>query len=120
VLATPRHLFVLSSKALYVWTDLVERILFNDKAVPDPAPLVLPMKAVGMSLINNEYLLLVMGTNAVMSLAIGELDREPTVDTEPQSFAILSPEMSQRTKLEEFSPQWQYSDVEQRLMAAAK
>ena len=38
VLATQRHLFVLSSTALYVWIDLVEHVLFNDKAVPNPSP----------------------------------------------------------------------------------
>jgi hypothetical protein len=120
VLATPRHLFVLSSKALYVWTDLVEHVLFNDKVVPNPSPLVLPVKAVGMSLIRDEYLLLVMGTNAVISILIGDFERESANDTEPHSFAVLSPEMAQQTKLESFSPRWQVSDVEQRLMAAAK
>lgn len=120
VLATPRHLFVLSSKALYVWTDLVEHVLFNDKVVPNPSPLVLPVKAVSMSLIRDEQLLLVMSTNAVLSLAIIDFERESSADTDPHSFAILSPEMSQQTKLENFSPRWQFSDVEQRSMAAAR
>jgi hypothetical protein len=120
VLATPRHLFVLSSKALYVWTDLVEHVLFNDKVLPNPSPLVLPVKAVGMSLIRDEHLFLVMGANAVMSIAISDFERESVAYTEPHSFAILSPEMSQETKLENFSPRWQFSDVEQRMMAAAK
>jgi hypothetical protein len=120
VLATPRHLFVLSSKALYVWTDLVEHVLFNDKVIPNPSPLVLPVKAVGMSLIRDEHLLLVMAANAVMTLAIIDFERESAADSEPLSFAILSPEMSQQTKLENFSPRWQFSDVEQRLMATAK
>lgn len=120
VLATPRHLLVLSSKALYVWTDLVEHVLFNDKVVPNPSPLVLPVKAVSMSLIRDEHLLLVMGTNAVMSIMISDLERESVDDPEPHSFMPLSSEMAQQAKLESFSPRWQVSDVEQRLMAAAK
>jgi hypothetical protein len=119
VLATARHLFVLSSQALYVWTDLVNRVLFGGEAVPNSLPLVLPIQAVDMALIQEERLLLVMGSNAVMALAISDFEREPTEDLGSHSFADLSPEMARRTNLEELKPRWRSVDFEQRMMAGA-
>ena len=44
VLATARHLFVLTSKAVYVWINLVEQLRFGQLPNPDGMMFVLAMR----------------------------------------------------------------------------
>jgi hypothetical protein len=119
VLATARSLFVLSSKALYVWTDLVEHVLFNKKHSSFLQPLVIPMEAVDMSLIDNEYLFLVLAVNGIASLKISDLEKQPFDQSGLDAESRLSIEMSQKTKMEDFVPRWERHDIQQGMMATA-
>lgn len=119
VLATDRDLFVLSSKALYIWTGLVDRVLFGGTSAIVPRPLVLPVEAVDMALIQDGRLLLVMGANAVMSLTLSGLERGSTEGFGSDSLVSLSEEMARRTGLEELKPRWQSAEYEQRMLAGA-
>lgn len=73
VLATPRTLFVLSSKNLYVWRDLVEQVLSQKSSTLRLQPLVIPVEAIDMSLIN-DHLFLVLAENGVAGIPIEELE----------------------------------------------
>lgn len=118
VLATPQHLFVLSSKALYVWAHLVGKVLFNQSDPLQGLPLVLPMDAVDMSLYHDEYVLLVMAENAFMSLSIGDLVQASAGHGTATTLPAFSTEMSRRTKAEVFVARWQRHDVLQGVLAA--
>ena len=117
VLATPQHLFLLSSNALYVWANLVGKVLYNNTAIPKSGPLVLPMDAVDMSLYGNEYILLVMAANAIMTLKISDLEKRPSQQAAADGLPNSSIEMSRKTKVEDFVPDWQRHDVQQGVMA---
>ena len=80
VLATTRHLFVLSSKALYVWSNLVDRVLFDNTSAVESPPLVIPMEAVDMTLFDEKYLTLVMAANELRTLKVVDLVRQPIED----------------------------------------
>ncbi len=100
VLATNQHLFMLSSKALYVWSHLVESVLLNQDSTRQSFPHVLPVEAVDMSLLNNDKLMLVMGTNSIKSFKIDDIFRN-------------SSSLSSISRLEDFTPRWVSEDVEQ-------
>jgi hypothetical protein len=124
VLATPRHLFVLSSKALYMWLDLVGQVLFGKGPPTSSSPLVLPMQAVDMSLIEHESLVVVLAANAVTRLALSDLERAglevlKAVHAE-HAPADLGVEMSRRTRLQDLFPKWHSADTEQRMMAGVQ
>ena len=106
VLATTQHLFVLSSKALYVWSHLVESVLLNQEFAKQTVLHVVPLEAVDMSLLNNNELMLVMGTNSIRSFKIDDIIRD-------------SSSLSRISKLEDFTPQWVSEDVEQTRKVAA-
>jgi hypothetical protein len=120
VLATPQHLFVLSSKALYVWVNLVDKVLYNKTTTPRSHPLVLPLEAVDMSLYDNEYLLLVMAVNAIMSVKISDLEKQASDQDTVTRLPKTSIEMSRKTEVEDFVPDWQRDDVQQGVMAGTK
>jgi hypothetical protein len=111
VLANAKHLFVLTSKALYVWTYLVERLFFGGKPSPDTLPLVIPMEAVDMTLFNDSYLIIVLAANGLLGPTIKELERQP-IENDPTPLRS-SMEFSRRAKLEELHPAWQTRDVKQ-------
>lgn len=119
VLATHRTLFVLSSKALYVWKDLVEQVLFDKSKNLRSQPLVIPMEAVDMSLFDNEHLFFVLAENGIASLAISELERRPINYDPTDNEGRLSIEMSKKANLEDFVTKWQRHDIEQGVMAVA-
>ncbi len=106
VLATTQHLFVLSSKALYIWSHLVESVLLNQDFTRESFPHVLPVEAVDMSLLNDDELMLVMGTNSIMGYKIDDIIRD-------------SSGLSKIGKLEDFTPRWVSEDVEQIQKVAA-
>jgi hypothetical protein len=112
VLATSRTLFVLSSKALYVWKGLVDQVLFNKSENLRSQPLVIPMEAVDMSLFDNEHLFLVLAENGIASLAIKELERQPFNHDTTDYESRLSIEMSQKTNVEDFVPSWERHDIQ--------
>lgn len=113
VLATARHLFVLTSKSLYVWIDLVDRALAGQFVSPDMMRLELPVDAVDMSLVDDEYLLLVMGVNAVTSLAIANIEGQLPGGQVNTSIPGFSSGGFEKTRLDEIAPEWQAEDVEQ-------
>lgn len=76
VLATRKDLFVLSSKALYVWQDLVTKALFDSAVVPHPHPFVLPMEAVDMCLYNDNCLVLVLAVNGLIKVELSDLEKQ--------------------------------------------
>ena len=100
VLATTRHLFVLSSKALYVWIDLVGSVLRNENFSRQSVPYVVRIEAVDMSLLNDDTLMLVMGTNSIKGFKIADIIGN-------------SVNMSRISQLEDFTPRWVSEDVEQ-------
>ena len=106
VLATKQHLFVLSSKALYVWSYLVESVLLNQDFPRQFFPHFLPVEAVDMSLLNNDELMLVMGTNSIKGFKIDDIIRD-------------SSSLSSISKPEDFTPRWVSEDVEQIQKVAA-
>jgi hypothetical protein len=120
VLATGKHLFVLSSKALYVWANLVSKVLYNATAAPKSHPLVLPLEAVDMSLYGDEYVLLVMAANAIMSLKISDLEKQPFDQVATDGLPSSSIEMSRKTEVEDFVPDWERHDVQQGVLAETK
>lgn len=113
VLATPNHLFVLSSKALYVWINFVTRAQSGQFRSPDMVRLELPVEAVDMSVIDDELLLLVMGINTITTFAIAELERQSAGDgvTQPEPDFAFS--MQDDAGLTELTPAWQTAEVEQ-------
>lgn len=113
VLATPQHLFVLTSSALYAFANLVGKVLYDKATTSSCFPFVVPMEAVDMSLYKNEYILLVMAANSIMSVRITDLEKQPSDQVG------ISIEMSQKTSVEDFDPKWQRHDVEQAMMAGA-
>ena len=119
VLATTRHLFVLSSKALYVWSNLVDRILFENASSPSSLPLVIPMEAVDMTLFDDTYLMLVMATNGLMSPKITDLEGQPIEDDGAAHQSGFSNELARRTKLEDLHPEWKNSDIAQGILIGA-
>ncbi len=106
VLATTQHLFVLSSKALYVWSYLVESVLVNQEFARQSSPHVRYLEAVDMSLLNDDSLMLVMGTNTIEGFKIDDIIRD-------------SSSLSSISKLEDFTPRWVSEDVEQIQKVAA-
>lgn len=118
VLATPLHLFVLSSKALYVWSNLVDRVLFGNTSAPKSLPLVIPMEAVDMTLIDGKYLMLVLAANGILNPSIADLERQPIDDDATALCSGFSNELSRRTTLEDLRPTWRSSDIEQGVMVA--
>jgi hypothetical protein len=116
VLATPLHLFVLSSQALYVWSNLVDRILFGNTSAPKSRPLVIPMEAVDMNLIDGKYLMLVLAVNGILSPSVAALERQPIEDDAMALQSGFSNELSRRTRLEHLHPTWRVDDIEQGAM----
>ena len=107
VLASSRHLFVLTSKALYVWFDLVDRALAGQFASPEIVRLVLPVNAIDMSLLDDQYLLLVMGGNAVMSLAITDIESQLPGKTATEFKSVISSGRFEKTSLDDVVKDWQ-------------
>lgn len=106
VLATNQHLFVLSSKELYVWSHLVESVLLNKEFAKQTVQHIVPVEAVDMSLLNDNELMLVMGTNSIKSFKIDDIIRD-------------SSSLSSISKPEDFTPRWVSEDVEQTRKVAA-
>jgi hypothetical protein len=113
VLATSRHLFVLTSKALYVWIDFVGRALAGQLAGPDMTRLVLPIDAVDMSLLDDQYLLLVMGVNAVTCLAIADIEGQLANNSATEFRSGTGSGNFEKTSLDDIHQDWQTEDVEQ-------
>ena len=97
---------MLSSKALYECSHLVESVLHNKDFTPQSSPYVFPVEAVDMSLLNDDYLMLVMGTNSIKGIKIDDIIRN-------------SVDMSRISQLEDFTPRWVSEDVEQIQKVAA-
>lgn len=117
VLATPQHLFVLSSKALYMWANLVSTVLYGQQGTPKSHPLVLPLEAVDMSLFGNQYILLVMASNSIMGVKIGDLEKQHSDYVGEARLNETSIEMSRKAEMEDFAPDWQSHDVQQGVLA---
>ena len=66
-----------------------------------------------MSLLNNDYLLLVMGTNSIMSIKIDDLNQQSTRTTADQRLIHVSVDLSWKTKVEYSTHRWVSEDVEQ-------
>ena len=113
VLATARHLFVLTSKSLYVWINLVDRALVGQFGSPDMLRLVLPVDAIDMALVNDQYLLLVMGVNAVTRLAIGDIEDQLVGEPANGFNPGFTSGGVERTSLNDIAPVWQTEDIEQ-------
>ncbi len=113
VLATQDHLFVLSSKGLYIWVNLVAHIRADTFVGQNMMRLERPIEAIDMSLIDNKVLLLVMGENSITSIDIAALGNQPV----GQVFIRSEPDVRFNTQrdagLVEMSPAWQSSEVEQ-------
>jgi hypothetical protein len=119
VLATSRHLFVLTSKALYIWFDLVDRARAGQFASPDMVRLVLPIDAVDASLLDDQYLLLVMGVNAVTSLAIADIEGQLSGKPATDFMSSISSGSFEKTSLDDIDQDWQTEDVEQQDLVLA-
>jgi len=117
VLATPHHLFLLSSKALYVWFGLVDRASNGEFASPNMIRLVLPMDAIDMSLLGNDYLLLVMGANAVHCLPVKSLESQIVGNFHLEKTSGLTSGSLERATLEDVRQIWQTEDIEQHDLA---
>ena len=114
VLAASRHLFVLTSKALYVWIDLVGRALAGQFAGPDMTMLVLPIDAIDMALIEDQYLLLVMGANAVTCLTLADIE-DQSASKPATGFRRNGRSGSfEKTSLNDIHQDWRKEEVEQR------
>jgi len=118
VLATPRHLFVLTSKALYVWSNLVGKVLYN-KTIDPKSVLVLPLEAVDMSLCGNDYICLVMAANAWKRLKISDIVSPPADQDNVAGPLVSSIEMSRKTDIRGLTPDWKRHDVQQGVLVGA-
>jgi hypothetical protein len=117
VLATSNHLYVLSSKALYVWANLVDVVLYNKTNKQKSNPLVLPLDAIDMTLYGNDSLLLVMATNDIRILKIIDHEMLSLHQGPFHTSPSASIEMSEKTNVVGFMPDWQHDDVQQDMMA---
>jgi hypothetical protein len=118
VLATPNHLFVLSSKALYAWINFVARARAGRFISPDMVRLELPVEAADMFVIEDTILLLVMGVNAITTLAIADLERQSAGEGVTQPKPEITFSRQDNAGLIEMTPAWQTTEVEQ-VMAGA-
>ena len=107
---------MLTSVALYVWADLVTKVLCAQTERAQPYPLVLPLEAVDMSLYD-EHVLLVMATNAVSTLMLTALDKQPFDQFTDGGMPRPSLAMSENIELEDFVPDWEHHDVRQSVLA---
>jgi hypothetical protein len=113
VLATSRHLFVLTSKALYIWFDFVDRTLKSQFAMPDMVRLVLHINAIDMCLIGEQHLLLVMGVNAITSLAIADIEGQLVGQSAIEFRTGNNSGRFEKTSLGGVDQSWQIDDIEQ-------
>ncbi len=119
VLATSRHLVVLTSEALHVWIDLVGRALTGQFASPDMTMLVMPIDAVDMALIDDQHLLLVMGMNAVTCLTMADMERQFASRSAAGFRLGGSSGRFEKTSLDDIHQDWRTEDVEQRELVLA-
>lgn len=119
VLATSRHLFVLTSEALYTWFNLIGRALLGQFASPDTVRLVLPINAIDMSLINNQHLLFVMGTNSITSLELTEIEDRLEDKTATQFGSAFGHGSFEKTSFGDIHQDWRTEDVTQHDLVAA-
>jgi hypothetical protein len=114
VLATPRTLFVLTSKALYVWRGLVEEVFLQRSTHARLQPLVIPMEAIDMSMFN-EYLFLVLAENGIAELPLRDLEVSPVDQVATDRESRHSVEMSQHAQMEDFAPKWERYESQQEM-----
>lgn len=114
VLATPHHLFVLSSKAFYVWANLVDALRSGQPPAPSLHSFEIPMDAVDISLFG-ECLHFVMAQNALARFRI-------TVLEELLANIATTGERARGARMEEtesevtrFLPTWVTHDVAQEM-----
>lgn len=115
VLATPDHLFVLSSKGLYAWVNLIACARTGRFVSPDMMRLVLPIAAIDMAVIDNKVLLLVMGVNAITSIAIADIENQSNSHAVVQSEPDFTFSKQSDAGLFEMNPIWQTLEVEQEM-----
>ena len=89
-----------------MWSHLVESVLLNKEFAKQTFLNVVIVEAVDMSLLNDDSLMLVMGTNSIESYKIDDIIGD-------------SGSLSRISKLEDFTPQWVSEDVEQTRKVAA-
>jgi hypothetical protein len=118
-LATSRHLFVLTSKALYVWFDFVNRAIAGQFASTEMVRLVLPIDAIDMYLLDDQYLFLVMGVNAVTSLAITDIEGQLDGKCATEFRSGISSGSFEKTALDDIDQAWQTADVKQQNLVLA-
>jgi hypothetical protein len=102
VLSIRGYLFVLTSKALYVIEDLVDRALagvLGDYVTP---VLTLEMDAIDASLVNDKWVMVVL-SDAVLRFDLSLLDRLPQVSGAGSQFSDVKPVLT--------SPVWQSREV---------
>lgn len=117
VLCLAGRLYVLSSTALYIWSDFVAGAQRGVSASAIP-PIVFPMQAVDMSICTGEYLVIVMAANQVQAVRLDDLPAAKRAARHEKSNG-LSEELAQAVKVESFEPRWLEDDVEQGIMAHA-
>jgi hypothetical protein len=119
VLATRRHLFVLTSKRFYVWDNLVKDVLLNGRSARPTDPFQLDVKAASMSLINQSRVMLVLGANEVLSFKADDFDETGVVGTQTESRGVPIIERSTGVEFVNLSPSWQRSPKEMNMVMAA-
>lgn len=104
VLCARGHVFVLTSKAVYVCFDFVEAALLRQGVTRKP-PLVLPLEAIDINIMADQHLILVMADNQVKMVNIDRLIEES--DSWNDSFQHLSPSARYRVSEESIDPVWE-------------
>lgn len=115
VLATPDHLFVLSSKALYVWPNIVARARDGRFVGSEVMRMELPVEAADMSVIDGKWLALVMGSNAISVTEITDIEKQLPRTWLSQPHLDWRFNMKSENGLVEMSPVWKSKEVEQEM-----
>lgn len=114
VLATARHLFILSSKAFYVWANLVDDLRVGRLSAPGLRSFELPMEAVDFSLFD-ECIHFVMSQNALARFRITDLEEHLASSASTGENAREARIDKTKGEVTRFLPTWVTHDVAQEM-----
>jgi len=87
VLSSRGHLFVLTSKALYVWHGLIGGLMDDRPISENVPPVVMPMEAIDLNIYRDSLLLIVMAANEVQGIGIESIGKSTSKPfTNPERF----------------------------------
>jgi len=109
ILSSAGHLFVLTSKAIYVWHGLIEGLLKGNSTKESTPPVVVPKAAVEMNVYRNQLLLIVMAANEVQRIEIETIAQ----------MALKTSNHTERFVRTTLKPTWLEGDVKQSTFLAS-